>query len=69
MRFLFAVESYAKHFDWPPNAGSRLHTVRVSDGEVESWDAPPPFLFHAAQAFRRGADTVVDLCLDEAPVV
>ena len=69
LRFLFAVESYARHFDWLPAEGSRLHTVRLADGEVKSWDAPPLFLFHAVQAYRQGADTVVDLCLDEAPVV
>ena len=69
LRFLFAVESYARHFDWLPGEGSRLHTVRLADGEVKSWEAPPLFLFHAAQAYRQGSDTIVDLLLDEAPVV
>lgn len=69
LRFLFAGESYARHFDWMPEGGSRLHTVRLSDGAVRSWDAPPLVLFHASQAFDAGADVVVDLCLDDAPVV
>lgn len=69
LRFLFAVESYARHFDWLPGLGSRLHTVRLADGEVRSWNTPPLFLFHAVQAFETGADVVVDLCLDDAPVV
>jgi carotenoid cleavage dioxygenase-like enzyme len=69
LRFLFAVESYARHFDWLPAQGSRLHTVNLADGRVSSWDAPPLFAFHAVQAFRQGADTVVDLCLDAGPVV
>jgi beta,beta-carotene 9',10'-dioxygenase len=69
LRFLFAGESYAQHFDWMPEGGSRLHTVRLSDGAVRSWDAPPIVLFHASQAFDAGADVVVDLCLDDGPVV
>ncbi len=69
LRFLFAGESYAAHFDWMPDGGSRLHTVRLSDGAVRSWDAPPLVLFHASQAFDSGADVVVDLCLDDVPVV
>lgn len=69
LRFLFAAESYAHHFDWMPEGGSRLHTVRLSDGKVRSWDAPPLVLFHASQAFDAGDDVVVDLCLDDGPVV
>lgn len=69
LRFLFAGESYAAHFDWLPQDGSRLHTVRLADGAVRSWEAPPLILFHASQAFDAGADVVVDLCLDDAPVV
>ena len=69
LRFLFAGESYAHHFDWLPEGGSRLHTVRLADGAVRSWDAPPLVLFHASQAFDAGADVVVDLCLDDGPVV
>jgi carotenoid cleavage dioxygenase-like enzyme len=69
LRFVFAGESYAAHFDWMPQHGSRLHTVRLTDGGVRSWDAPPLVLFHASQAFDVGADVVVDLCLQDAPVV
>jgi carotenoid cleavage dioxygenase-like enzyme len=69
LRFLFAVESYAQHFDWMPELGSRLHTVRLADGEVRSWEAPPLVAFHAVQAWRQGADTVLDLCLNDGPVV
>ncbi|HWI09874.1 MAG TPA: carotenoid oxygenase family protein [Burkholderiaceae bacterium] len=69
LRFLFAGESYARHFDWMPEGGSRLHTVRLSDGAVRSWDAPPLVLFHASQAFDAGGDVVVDLCLNDEPVV
>ena len=69
LRFVFAGESYAAHFDWMPQDGSRLHAVRLSDGAVRSWDAPPLILFHASQAFDAGSDVVVDLCLNDAPVV
>lgn len=69
LRFLFGVESYAKHFDWLPEKGSRLHAVNLADGSVRSWDAPPLFVFHGVQAYERGNDIVLDLCLDDAPVV
>ncbi len=69
LRFLLAGESYARHFDWLPAGGSRLHTVRLSDGAVHSWDAPPLMLFHAAQAFDVGEDVVLDLCLHDIAVV
>jgi carotenoid cleavage dioxygenase-like enzyme len=68
LRFLFAVESYADHFDWMPDRGSRLHTVSLADGSVRSWDTKPLFAFHAAQAFERGGDVVLDLCCDEVPL-
>jgi len=69
LRFLFGVESYARHFDWLPEKGSRLHAVNLADGSVQSWDAPPLFAFHGVQAYEQGNDIVLDLCLDEAPVV
>jgi beta,beta-carotene 9',10'-dioxygenase len=69
LRFVFSPKAYARHFDWLPEQGSRLHTVRLSDGAVRSWDAPAIVLFHAPQAFDAGADVVVDLCLDEVPVI
>jgi carotenoid cleavage dioxygenase-like enzyme len=69
LRFLFGVESYAKHFDWLPEKGSRLHAVDLADGRVRSWDAPPLLLFHGVQAYEQGNDIVLDLCLDPAPVV
>ncbi len=69
LRFLFAGESYARHFDWMPELGSRLHTVRLADGAVRSWTAPPMFVFHAVQAFERGDDVVVDLCVHDHAVV
>jgi beta,beta-carotene 9',10'-dioxygenase len=69
LRFLFAGESYARHFDWMPERGSRLHAVRLADGALRSWEAPPLCLFHAAQAFDRGGDVVVDLCLHPGPVI
>lgn len=69
LRFLFAGESYARHFDWMPEQGSRLHAVNLADGSVRSWDAPPLVLFHAVQAYEKGADIVVDLCLDDGPVI
>lgn len=69
LRFVFAGESYAAHFDWLPQQGSRLHVMRLADGEVRSWDAPPLALFHAVQTYEQGNDVVVDLCLDEGPVV
>lgn len=69
LRFLFAVESYAKHFDWLPQKGSRLHAVNLADGSVRSWEAPPLFLFHGVQAYEQGNDIVLDVCLDEEPVV
>ena len=62
LRFLFAGESYARHFDWMPQGGSRLFTVRLSDGRVHAWDAPPLMVFHAVQAFDAGDDVVIDLC-------
>lgn len=69
LRFLLAVESYAKHFDWMPEKGSRLHAVNLADGSVRSWDVPPLFLFHGVQAYEQGNDIVLDLCLDDEPVV
>jgi carotenoid cleavage dioxygenase-like enzyme len=69
LRFLLAGESYARHFDWLPAGGSRLHTVRLSDGAVRSWDAPPLMLFHAAQTFDIGDDVALDLCLQDIAVV
>ncbi|MBI3155253.1 MAG: carotenoid oxygenase family protein [Burkholderiales bacterium] len=69
LRFLFAGESYAKHFDWLPAKGSRLHAVSLADGSVSSWDAPPLLVFHGVQAYERGKDIVLDLCLHSAPVV
>lgn len=69
LRFLFGVESYAKHFDWLPEKGSRLHAVNLADGNVRSWDAPPLFAFHGVQAYEQGKDIVLDLCLDSGPVV
>lgn len=69
LRFLFAVESYAKHFDWLPEKGSRLHAVDLADGSVRSWEAPAMFAFHAVQTYEQGSDIVLDLCLDAAPVV
>ena len=68
LRFLFGVESYAAHFDWMPELGSRLHAVDLADGSVRSWSAPPLFVFHAAQAFEQGPDVVVDLCLTDKPL-
>jgi carotenoid cleavage dioxygenase-like enzyme len=44
LRFLFAVESYAEHFDWMPGRGSRLHAVSLADGSVRSWDTKPLFV-------------------------
>lgn len=69
LRFLFGVESYARHFDWLPEKGSRVHAVNLADGSVKSWDAPPLFAFHGVQAYEQGNDIVLDLCLDDAPVV
>lgn len=69
LRFLFAGESYARHFDWMPEKGSRLHAVDLADGRVRSWDLPPMFAFHGVQAFEQGQDIVLDLCLDAGPVV
>lgn len=69
LRFLFAGESYARHFDWLPEQGSRLHAVDLADGSVRSWEAPALFAFHAVQAYEQGNDIVLDLCVDAAPVV
>lgn len=69
LRFLFAGESYARHFDWLPDAGSRIHAVSLADGGVRSWDAPPLFVFHAVQGFARGADLVLDVCGYDEPLV
>jgi beta,beta-carotene 9',10'-dioxygenase len=69
LRFLFAGEPYARHFDWLPQGGSRLFTVRLSDGRVRAWEAPPLMVFHAVQAFDAGDDVVVDLCRDDAPLI
>jgi len=69
LRFLLAGESYSRHFDWLPEGGSRLHTVRLSDGAVHSWDAPPLMVFHAAQAFDRADDVALDVCLQDIAVV
>ena len=69
LRFLLSGESYARHFDWLPAEGSRLHAVNLSDGAVRSWDAPPMVLFHATQAFDMGDDVVLDLCLQDIAVM
>lgn len=69
LRFLFAGEPYAEHFDWMPQQGSRLHAVNLDDGSVRTWDAPALFAFHAPQAFERGSDVVLDLCVTDHPVV
>ena len=68
LRFLFSGESYARHFDWMPEGGSRLFTINLADGSVRRWEAPPLMVFHAVQAFDgRGGDVVVDLCVNESP--
>lgn len=69
LRFLFSGESYAQHFDWLPEGGSRIHTVSLADGAVRSWDAPALMAFHATQAYEVGGDVVLDLCLDDIAVV
>ena len=69
LRFLFSGESYAKHFDWLPEGGSRLHAVDLADGSVRSWAAPALMVFHAAQAFDRGDDVVLDLCVSDITIV
>ena len=62
LRFLLSAESYIEHFDWLPQAGSRVHAVALADGRVRSWDAPPLLAFHAVQAFDAGSDIALDLC-------
>jgi carotenoid cleavage dioxygenase-like enzyme len=67
LRFLFAGESYAEHFDWLPQLGSRLHAVNLADGSVRSWEAPALFAFHAPQAYEQGSDLLLDLCTTDSP--
>lgn len=61
LAFRFGARSYADNFRWEPAGGSRLHAIGIDDGSVRSWRIPPMMAFHATQAWRDGADLVLDV--------
>jgi carotenoid cleavage dioxygenase-like enzyme len=66
---VFTGRSYIRNFKWNPGYGSKLHAVSLADGSVRTWQMPAMMCFHAIQAYERGDETVVELCLyDDATV-
>ena len=63
LAFRFGARSYAHNFRWEPAGGSRLHAIALDDGTVRSWHIPPMMAFHATQAWRDGADLVLDVTI------
>jgi carotenoid cleavage dioxygenase-like enzyme len=42
-----------------------LHAIDLESGRVASWSIPAMMCFHAVQAYERGDDVVLDLCVFE----
>lgn len=63
-RYQRGAETFVDSFSWTPDLGSKILLVDKNDLTRQRWfDAPPGFVFHCAQAFERGPEVVVDLCL------
>jgi beta,beta-carotene 9',10'-dioxygenase len=68
--FLFTRRAYIRNFRWDAASGSRLHAIDLDTGRVASWSMPPMMCFHAVQAYERGDDIVLDLCVfDDAQIM
>ena len=57
--------------DWAPQDGTTLHVVRLCDGAVRSFRAPPFFVFHWANAFESedGRYLHLDAALYDDPAI
>ncbi|MBI5277049.1 MAG: carotenoid oxygenase family protein [Burkholderiales bacterium] len=63
LAFMFSGKSYMDHFRWKPEGGSRIHTVSLADGKVQSWDVPAMVCFHAVQAYEDAQGVVAELAV------
>ncbi|MEW5298336.1 MAG: hypothetical protein WDW36_001474 [Sanguina aurantia] len=47
---LLGTEREFQFLDWQPKDGTRVHVVSLKDGQVRTYNAPPFFVFHYANA-------------------
>lgn len=70
LSFVFTGNAYIDNFHWMPEAGSRIHTVELATGRVQSWNVPPFMAFHAVQAYESMGDVVLEISTyDDASIV
>ena len=63
-RYVPGGTTFVDSFEWSPELGSRVLLIDKNDLGRQRWfDAPPGFTFHTANAFERGDEVVVRLCL------
>jgi carotenoid cleavage dioxygenase-like enzyme len=58
---LWSNRGYIDHFEWRPEAGTRLIVMDRASGEVSEHETDAMFVFHTVNAFERGRETVVDV--------
>jgi beta,beta-carotene 9',10'-dioxygenase len=58
---LWSSKGYIDHFDWRPEAGTRLVLIDRASGAVREHLTDPFFMYHTVNAFERGDETVLDL--------
>jgi len=61
LKMLWSSKGYIDHFEWQPQAGTRLIVLDRSTGAIREHVTDPFFVFHTVNAFERGDETILDL--------
>jgi carotenoid cleavage dioxygenase-like enzyme len=58
---LWSNRGYIDHFEWRPQAGTRLIRINRASGAITEHEAEAMFVFHTVNAFERSDETVLDV--------